>query len=54
MAKALSAEAWDKPIVFLFVVTMGVVAMMAFMSWAFTAAGLSGPLSLVKGGAMHG
>lgn len=50
MMAILAAEKWDKPIVFLIVVTMGVVAMMAFMSWAFSSLGLTGPLSLVKGG----
>jgi hypothetical protein len=41
----------DKPIVFLVVVTMGVIAMMALLSWGFSALGWTGPLSLVKGGA---
>lgn len=43
----------DKPVVFLIVITMGVVAMMAFMAWGFSALKLSGPLSLVKGGACN-
>jgi hypothetical protein len=42
----------DKPIVFLLVITLGVIAMMAFLSWGFSALGWSGPLSLVKQGAM--
>lgn len=46
-----SLEKMDKPLVFLFVITMGVIAMMALLSWGFSALGWTGPLSLVKGGA---
>jgi hypothetical protein len=41
----------DEPIVFLVVVTMGVIAMTALLAWAFSGLGWTGPLSLVKGGA---
>jgi hypothetical protein len=40
----------DQPLVFLILVTFGVIAMMALFSWAFTALGWTGPLSLIKGG----
>lgn len=40
----------DHPIVFLLVITLGVVGMMAVLSWGFTALGWSGPLAVVKGG----
>lgn len=43
-------EKLDQPLVFLVIVTMGVIAMMALLSWGFSALGWSGPLSLVKGG----
>lgn len=40
----------DQPIVFLFTVTIGVIAMMAIFAWIFASLGWSGPLGLVKGG----
>jgi hypothetical protein len=43
----------DKPVVFLLVITMGVIAMMALLSWGFASLGWTGPLSLVKGGACN-
>jgi hypothetical protein len=46
-----SLDSLDKPIIFLIVITMGVIAMMALLSWGFSALGWTGPLSLVKGGA---
>lgn len=50
----MSPEKLDKPIIFLLVVTFGVIAMMAFLSWGFSALGWSGPLGLIKGGVANG
>lgn len=47
----MALEKADKPIVFLIVVTLGVIAMMSLLSWGFAALSWTGPLSLVKGGA---
>lgn len=44
-------DKFDQPLVFLVVITMGVIAMMALLSWGFSSLGWTGPLSLVKGGA---
>jgi len=46
----LKATDFDHPIVFLFVVSVGVIAVMALFAWMFAALGWSGPLGLVKGG----
>lgn len=46
-----SLEKLDQPLVFLLVITMGVIAMMALLSWLFASLGWTGPLSLVKQGA---
>lgn len=45
---------YDQPLVFLVVVTMGVVAMMALFAWGFSSLGWTGPLSLIKGGVANG
>jgi hypothetical protein len=43
-------QQFDHPIVFLLVITLGVVGMISVLSWAFTSLGWSGPLSVLKGG----
>lgn len=50
MAKISLAD-FDHPLVFLFVVWMGMIALTAIASWTFASLGWSGPLGLVKGGA---
>lgn len=40
----------DQPIIFLFSVTLGVVGVIALMSWIFAALHWTGPLGLLKGG----
>jgi hypothetical protein len=40
----------DQPVIFLFTVTVGVIAVMALLSWVFAALHWTGPLGLVKGG----
>jgi len=52
MADLLKAETWDHPLIFLIAVTLGVIGLMAFMSWGFASLGWTGPLGLVKGGVM--
>jgi hypothetical protein len=47
---AIKASDFDHPIVFLFVLTIGVIAMQAFLAWGFATLGWTGPLGLVKGG----
>jgi hypothetical protein len=44
-------EQMDKPVIFLLIVTFGVIAVSALLSWAFAGLKWTGPLSLVKGGA---
>lgn len=48
----VKAEDFDYPIVFLFSVTIGVIGLIAVMSWLFASLGWSGPLGLLKGGVM--
>lgn len=48
------AENFDHPIVFLFVITVGVFAMAAVISWGLVTLGWTGPLGLFKGGVMPG
>lgn len=40
----------DHPVIFLFAVSMGVIAFMGLFGVLFTMLGWPGPLSLVKGG----
>lgn len=49
-----SAEHFDRPIIFLFVVAVGVAAMWSIISWGLIKLNWSGPLGLFKGGVMHG
>jgi hypothetical protein len=48
------AEKLDHPLVFLFAITIGVVGMMAVMSWGFSSLHWTGPLGLIKGGVYNG
>ena len=41
----------DHPLIFLFVVTLGVIGFSALLAWFFASLGFTGPLGLVKGGA---
>jgi hypothetical protein len=43
-------EKLDQPIIFLFAVTFGVVAILAILGWVFASLNWTGPLGLVKGG----
>lgn len=43
---------FDHPIVFLLVVSLGVAAVWAIISWALISTGFTGPLGLFKGGIM--
>lgn len=47
----MKAKDFDHPIVFLFSVSLGVIAIMALIAWVCVITGFTGPLSLVKGGA---
>lgn len=49
----VKAEDFDHPIIFLLTVTMGVVAMIAIISWGAASMGYTGLLSLLKGGVMQ-
>lgn len=40
----------DHPIVFSFTMSLLVIFWIAFFGWVFSSLGLTGPLSLVKGG----
>lgn len=42
---------FDHPIVLLFVIWMGVIALTAVFAWIFSMLGWTGPLGLLKGGA---
>jgi len=44
---------FDHPIVFLFVIAVGVAAVWAIISWGLVTLGWTGPLGLFKGGVMH-
>lgn len=45
-----ATEKFDQPIIFLFTVSLGVVAIIAILSWVFAALHWTGPLGLLKGG----
>lgn len=45
-----ASEKFDQPIIFLFSVTLGVVGIIALLSWVFASLGWTGPLGLLKGG----
>jgi hypothetical protein len=47
---AIKTDDLDHPLIFLVVITLGVVAMMSLMSWGLSTAHLTGPLGLFKGG----
>lgn len=44
---------FDHPIIFLFVMTVGVFAMAAVISWGLVMLGWTGPLGLFKGGVVQ-
>lgn len=48
----MHAEDFDHPIIFLLVITLGVIAMSSIISWGLVKAGWTGPLGLFKGGVM--
>lgn len=48
-----SLEKYDQPIVFIVAVTISVIGMMAVLAWLFMSLGWTGPLGLVKGGAVE-
>jgi hypothetical protein len=50
---ALKADSFDHPLVFLFVITIGVIAMSSILSWGLSSAHLTGPLGLFKGGVVQ-
>jgi hypothetical protein len=44
----------DHPLVFLLVITLGVIGMTSLLSWGFSSLHWTGPLGLVKGGTYNG
>jgi hypothetical protein len=50
----MKVEDFDHPIVFLFIMTLGVFSMAAILSWGLASIGFTGPLGLFKGGVMSG
>lgn len=49
----LSGSDFDHPIIFLFVMTVGVFAMAGIISWGLASVGMTGPLGLFKGGVVN-
>jgi hypothetical protein len=47
---AVKAADFDHPIVFLFAIWVGVIALTALARWVFASLGWTGPLGLVTGG----
>jgi hypothetical protein len=47
----MAAKDFDHPLIFLIVITFGVIAIQALLAWLFMTLGWTGPLGLVKGGA---
>jgi hypothetical protein len=50
----MKVEDFNQPIIFLLVITVGVVAMMSIISWILASLGWTGPLGIFKGGVMMG
>lgn len=48
----VNASDFDHPIIFLIVISLGVAAVWAIISWGLVKAGWTGPLGLFKGGVM--
>jgi len=46
----MKKEDFDQPIIFLLVLSVGVAAMWAIISWGLITLGWTGPLGLFKGG----
>jgi len=46
----MAASDFDHPIIFLFVIAIGVAAVWAIISWGLITLGWTGPLGLFKGG----
>jgi hypothetical protein len=46
----MKPQDFDHPIVFLGTISIGVIGVIAILSWLFASLGWSGPLGLVKGG----
>lgn len=46
----MAASDFDHPIIFLFVIAIGVAAVWAIISWGLIKLGWTGPLGLFKGG----
>lgn len=46
----MAPKDFDHPIVFLFVIAVGVAAVWSIISWGLVKAGWTGPLGLFKGG----
>ena len=51
---AFKPENLDHPLIFLFTITIGVIGVMALLSWGFASLHWTGPLGLVKGGVHNG
>jgi len=51
--KIFNAENFDHPLIFLLVITVGVIGMTSLLSWGFTSLKWTGPLGLVKGGVVQ-
>lgn len=46
-------EDFDHPLIFLLVISIGVIGVTAIISWIFSSLGWTGPLGLVKGGVVQ-
>jgi hypothetical protein len=51
---AFKPENLDHPLIFLLVITLGVIGMQALLSWGFSSLHWTGPLGLVKQGVYNG
>ncbi len=46
-------EDFDHPLIFLLVITLGVIGVTSILSWVFASLNWTGPLGLVKGGVIN-
>lgn len=49
----VKADDLDHPLLFLLIITIGVIGVTSLLSWGFASLGWTGPLGLVKGGVMQ-
>lgn len=46
----MKSEDFNHPLIFLLVLTIGVIGVSSFLGWLFAALNWTGPMGLVKGG----